>query len=380
MRAQDIAVKRGFTSIEGFRGLAALSVIGVHGATLFGGLVPRHGYLAVDFFFILSGIVMASSYDARLASGALTLRRFIAMRLIRLMPTIVLATLFAVLVHGAILIAGRGEGVTPFADLRSLGLSAALTLVLVPQPWVDGRNYYPLNGPFWSLGFELLVNIVFAACWRALHGIRLALLLAACAIGIVALTPADGSFAQGFAVEHGWLAACRAGFGFFAGVALVRIESRGPLRSNLAVLAGAAALAALFWAPVTIAYADAVAVLVLLPALAWLAMRFDPAGALARVAEALGKASYPVYALHVPLLLVTLAAMQIAGLRDLAPSAGAAIGFVCAVTAVGYGVDRWLDVPIRAWLKARLARSGAGRSGNKRDGAHFSGDIGAPSA
>lgn len=377
MGAYSVAVKRQFVAIEGLRGLAAISVIGVHAATLFGALVPAHGYLAVDFFFILSGIVMAASYDARFAEGALDLRRFTAMRLIRLMPTIAAATLIAALLSAAILMAGRGDGVIPFDSIGAIAVSAGLTMVLVPQPWVDGRNYYPLNGPFWSLAFELLVNIAFAAFWRWLHGARLIAVLAVLAAGVVLLTPAEGSFEQGFAIEHAALAACRAGFGFFAGVALARIESRLPVRSTAAVLAAAGTLVLLFWAPVAWFGFDTAVVLLLFPALAWMAMRFEPGPRAAKVALFLGKASYPVYALHMPLLLVTLAGLQIIGARDLAPSAGVALAFVIGVTAIGYAFDRLVDTPVRRWLTARWLRRAPARAAAPV--AHFSGDIGAPS-
>lgn len=377
MRGYSVAVKRQFVAIEGLRGLAAISVIGVHGATLFGAMVPAHGYLAVDFFFLLSGIVMAASYDARFAEGTLDLRRFAAMRLIRLMPTIAAATLIAALLNIAILATGRGDGVIPFASAGAITVSAGLTLVLVPQPWVDGRNYYPLNGPFWSLAFELLVNIAFAAFWRWLHGPRLIAVLAMLAAGVVLLTPGEGSFEQGFAIEHAALAACRAGFGFFAGVALARIDSRLPVRSTAMVLVAAAVLILLFWAPVAWFGFDTAVVLLLFPALAWMAMRFEPGLQAGTVALFLGKASYPVYALHMPLLLVTLAGLQIIGARDLAPSVSVALGFVIGVTVIGYAFDRLFDTPVRRWITVRWLRAVPAREAPSA--AHFSSDIGAPS-
>jgi peptidoglycan/LPS O-acetylase OafA/YrhL len=377
MRGHSVAVKRRFVAIEGLRGLAAISVIGVHAATLFGPLLPAHGYLAVDFFFILSGIVMAASYDARFADGTLDLRRFTAMRLIRLMPTIAAATLIAALLSVAILVTGRGGGVIPFESVGAIAVSAGLTLFLVPQPWVDGRNYYPLNGPFWSLAFELLVNIAFAAFWRWLHGLRLLAVLLALAAGVVLLIPVEGSFDQGFAIEHAALAACRAGFGFFAGVALARLESRLPIRSTAAVWVAAGALVLVFWAPVGQFGFDAAVVLLLFPALAWAAMRFEPGPRTGMVALFLGKASYPVYALHMPLLLVTLAGLQLIGARDLAPSAGVALAFVIGVTVLGYAFDRLFDTPVRQWLTARWLRPASAR--DAAPAPHFSGDIGASS-
>jgi hypothetical protein len=67
-----------------------------------------------------------------------------------------MASLFAIVVHGLIL-AARSDA-TPFHDYRSPALSGVLTTLLIPQ--IRTREFYPLNRPFWSLLFELPVNVV----------------------------------------------------------------------------------------------------------------------------------------------------------------------------------------------------------------------------
>ena len=59
--------------LDQLRGVAALLVLGYHIWTEFNvGPIFRRSYLAVDFFFMLSGFVMARTYEGKLRSGALS--------------------------------------------------------------------------------------------------------------------------------------------------------------------------------------------------------------------------------------------------------------------------------------------------------------------
>ena len=71
--------------LDGMRGIAALLVLTRH-TTEFWTFTLHHSYLAVDLFFLLSGFVLASSYDISLRDRVLSVRRFIFLRLIRLYP------------------------------------------------------------------------------------------------------------------------------------------------------------------------------------------------------------------------------------------------------------------------------------------------------
>src|SRR5690242_20549587 len=80
-----------FPALDGLRGVAALAVVVFHFMEMVIGnysqLFIGHGWLAVDFFFCLSGFVIGYAYDDRI--GAMGLRKFARVRLIRLHPMVV---------------------------------------------------------------------------------------------------------------------------------------------------------------------------------------------------------------------------------------------------------------------------------------------------
>jgi peptidoglycan/LPS O-acetylase OafA/YrhL len=81
-----------FIFLDGLRGVAAMSVGILHAGQIFNvDIIPRHGYLAVDFFFCLSGFVIAYAYEERLF-GQHSWGRFALLRVIRLYPMIVVGT------------------------------------------------------------------------------------------------------------------------------------------------------------------------------------------------------------------------------------------------------------------------------------------------
>ena len=146
--------KRHFIFLDGMRGIAALAVGWLHAATFFRlDFEPHHAALAVDFFFVLSGFVIAYAYDGKLKAG-MTFAEFAAKRLIRLYPLIFIGVLVGTLVS-------VGPAVLEEADLKrflALGFSA---LVLFPLGALLGMQPYPVNNPLWSLFFELIANGVY---------------------------------------------------------------------------------------------------------------------------------------------------------------------------------------------------------------------------
>ncbi len=146
--------------LDGLRGVAALVVIWYH---IFEGFATspldqhvNHGYLAIDFFFILSGFVIGYAYDDRWKQS-LTIRNFFKRRLIRLHPMVILG---AVLGATTFRVQGceKWDG-TP-VSVSMLMIALLLNLFLIPavpetSPEVRGNGeMYPLNGPSWSLFFE----------------------------------------------------------------------------------------------------------------------------------------------------------------------------------------------------------------------------------
>ena len=156
--------------LDGLRGVAALLVVWYHvfegyafaGGTLIEGI--NHGYLAVDFFFILSGFVIGYAYDDRWGKS-LTLKNFFKRRLIRLHPMVVMgAVLGAVtfMLQGSV----QWDGTHVATSLVMLALLCAMFFI----PAVPGAAYevrgngemFPLNGPSWSLFFEYIGNLLYA--------------------------------------------------------------------------------------------------------------------------------------------------------------------------------------------------------------------------
>ncbi len=129
--------------LDALRGVAALLVLWYHlHLSQHVGFYPFRGYLAVDFFFMLSGYVMARTYEGRMRGGLWFLRK----RFWRLWPTVTVGSLIGVV---AAIVAGA-------ADAPGFLLAATLNLLLVPILWAGAA--FPINTPIWSIFFELFAN------------------------------------------------------------------------------------------------------------------------------------------------------------------------------------------------------------------------------
>ena len=75
--------RRSFVTLDGLRGIAALAVVTRHAPYFRNPFFES--YLAVDFFFVLSGFVLAHAYGQRLR-GNLSILDFVKIRIVRLYP------------------------------------------------------------------------------------------------------------------------------------------------------------------------------------------------------------------------------------------------------------------------------------------------------
>ena len=151
--------------LDGLRGVAAIMVVWFHifeaYATSHLDQNINHGYLAVDFFFILSGFVIGYAYDDRW--GKMGIKEFIKRRVIRLHPMVVMGA-----VIGGIMFYFQGCSVWDVSTVTVLALFIAtfINALLIPAtPGTEVRGLgemYPLNGPSWSLFFEYIGNVLYA--------------------------------------------------------------------------------------------------------------------------------------------------------------------------------------------------------------------------
>ena len=305
--------------LDGLRGVAALLVVWYH---LFEAFATspvdqrfNHGYLAVDFFFLRSGVVIGYAYDERWGRG-LRMRDFIKRRLIRLHPMVVLGALLgaaAFFVQGSV--RWNGEPVS-----TGMVLAALLCGLLLIPAWpgagheVRGNGeMYPLNGPGWSLFFEYLGNLLYMLLLRRLPTRWLTLLVALTGAALAAFAIGDLSGYGHLGV--GWTLAgsnfpggmLRLLFAFPAGLLLARRFR--PVRIRGAFWLCSLSLAVLLAMPYVGSEQnhlfnglyDTLSTLLLFPLLLWLgASGHATDAATARICGFLGDISYPLYMVHYP--------------------------------------------------------------------------------
>ncbi len=336
-------VKPYYLALDGLRGVAAILVVAFHVGLTWNQPIVRGAYLAVDFFFILSGFVIAAAYDERLREG-MTSAAFIVRRLIRLWPLFALALLIAAPFEIArAFAAGAQQG---YASVESLGLSS----LMLPSPWLSPAHFlYPMNVPAWSLFCELVANIAYGVFGRWLTSRRLWVIVGLSLLMLALVARADGSFAGGDTSATLPMGLARAAFGFSTGLLLHRLHREGALKSSLwtivsaAVLVGALVLRPPGW------IGDFVVTVAVFPVLIALAARVNPQkGLVEDASRALGRASYAIYILHIPLLAWLSFAFHRAGFRLDTPAA-VTISLI-AVTLTALAADHFWDVPIRAVL------------------------------
>lgn len=342
-----------FAVLDGLRGLAALAVVVFHFMEF---VVPdythsfiAHAYLAVDFFFCLSGFVIASAYDtkmARLGVGAFLLRR-----LVRLHPLVLIGSVLG-------LVAFVGD---PFSHLYATygpRLTARMFLascLLVPYPLVPERyfNLFHLNPPTWSLFWEYVANLLYALWLVHVRPKTLGLLLivAAAALGYEAYQV--GNLAVGFSGDTFGGGAVRMAYSFLVGMAVYRAGGIIPTRLGFPVL-GTLLLLAFVVPFVTAAnwLVDPLLVLFYFPWLVAVGAGVQVSARWATFCRWSGELSYPLYMIHYPFLWLFLSYLE-----KEKPSFHTQVLLIPLGTLLllllAYLVLVGLDAPVRRYLRQR---------------------------
>jgi peptidoglycan/LPS O-acetylase OafA/YrhL len=327
-------VGRRYETLDGLRGVAAVGVMLYHVGSWTGRswLIP-HGYLAVDFFFCLSGFVLAHAYGRR----EIDWLGFMCQRLIRLWPLIALTMLV-----GATVIIEHRERVPGW-----LGLG----LLMIPRVWADDNGFsplFPLNPPAWSLFFELVVG----AAWFSIR--RLGVM--GHVLMVVLLIPVMAYVAHGMGgVLTGWdrgtfvISFLRTIFAFLLGWGCYRIQAFTALAVPAWVLAIVLlAILAFPWTSLNWLY-DFVCVSVAFPLMV-LAGRQDPDGFQGALCRVSGAISYPLYALHWLGWELMLRLFRAIGGKGY--PVGFALVAIPVVMAFAWAVLKFYDEPVRRRLKA----------------------------
>ena len=210
-----------FVTLDGLRGVAALAVVMFHGDPYFVPFAVSQGYLAVDFFFALSGFVLAYAYTQRLRQDMSTLT-FFQLRVVRLYPLYILGTAFgllSLLPH------------PPDWAFSEFPINLVAAVLFLPSP--GSIIFFPFNHPLWSLFHELVANLAFAALSRRLSGALLCGIVTISAVLLIEEARWWGTLDSSNGWENWGGGFIRVSFSFFAGILLYRIWQKRPAPVNL---------------------------------------------------------------------------------------------------------------------------------------------------
>ncbi|MGW1257858.1 acyltransferase family protein [Streptomyces sp. NPDC002513] len=341
---------KNYRTLDGIRGAAALCIVVLHSPRLFG-TAPEFLGMAVDLFFVLSGFVLAHAYDERIGQG-MTPLDFLRRRWARLYPLYALGLLLGV-IHAVLCILYHSP--TEPWSRRKLLITLPTALFMLPAP--TGEGLFPLNGPMWSIFFELLANLLWVSFWRPLQSAKILFgTVLTCGVLYSFALFHWGTAAVGltWSTFPGGLA--RVCFSFAAGLLVHRLRDRLRTPSVPPLLLMAALPALALFSPGLVT--QLLCVLLVFPLIVLLGASSEPStGSIRGCCDALGKASYCVYVLHRPLAALLYAAtLQFTGwrLEVLAPWGG--LVFLAALVAAGLVLTDRVETPARRWLTRRLAR------------------------
>lgn len=360
--------------LDGLRGVAALLVIWYHifeGYAFAGGGVittVNHGYLAVDFFFMLSGFVISYAYDDRWGKQ-LTLGGFLRRRLVRLHPMVMMGAVIGVIAYlfqGGVQWDGTPK---PYSAVMLALLLGMFLLPIVPGAAVDVRGngeMFPLNGPSWSLFFEYIGNIVYALVIRRLSNVALVvwtLLLGLLFVGYIVVDPTGyGNIGVGWTLDianfTGGL--LRMLFPFSLGMVLARHFR--PVKVKGAFWICSLVLVVLFHVP----YLEAVSgiplngvfefacIALVFPVLLWIGASGTTTDTFStRTCKFLGEISFPVYIVHYPLMYLFYSWLIERKLYSLDATWQVALAVMAGSVVLAYVCLKCYDEPVRKWLGKR---------------------------
>jgi len=359
--------KKHYPILDGLRGVAALIVVAfhlfeAHAASRFVQII-NHGYLAVDFFFVLSGFVIGYAYDDRW--NRMSTGDFFRRRLIRLHPMIAMA-----MIIGAIMFYFQAGAVFPnIADtplwLMLVVMVIGLTLLPVGQS-LDIRGWgemHPLNGPAWSLFYEYVANILYALFVRKFSKLVLGLCVfaAGCALVHFCVTGPKGDVIGGWSLapDQIRIGLTRLLYPFFAGLLLSRLVTVGRVRHSFllcsVIIAAALAMPRIggeqdLWMN---GLYEALCIVFVFPLVVYLGASGEvESGLSARMCGFLGDISYPIYIIHYPFVYTYMAWVS-ENKVTMAQGWPVAIATLALCVLLAWLCLKFYDIPLRRWLTAR---------------------------
>lgn len=382
-----LSSKPRFEILDGLRGVAAMIVVAFHLFETYSkgpsDQILNHGYLAVDFFFVLSGFVIGYAYDDRW--GKMNVWGFFKRRLIRLQPMVILGTLI-----GAFwFYFGGAPGFelvmqTPWWKLLLIVILGCLMFPTPPSMDIRGwQEINSLNGAAWSLMWEYVANILYALFVRRFNVIVLAVMVTVSAFLTIDLCLNLDTFGLlevrsyakytviggfGLTPDQIYIGICRLLYPFFGGLLLYRLGKCRIKLNRGGMTWCSVAVAATLVVPhlggedhewINGLYC-AVVILLIYPAVVAAGAGSPLRGRrTTAICKFLGMISYPLYITHYPMIYVQMNWAARHADAPLSTHIWVAVSIFIASIAVAYASVKVYDIPVRAWLSERfLYKSG----------------------
>ncbi|WP_375444939.1 acyltransferase family protein [uncultured Fibrella sp.] len=369
MNNNELSTKPHYQLLDGLRGVAAIIVVLFHLTEPLASShldnIINHGYLAVDFFYLLSGFVIGYAYDDRW--DKLTIGGFLRRRFERLQPLVVLG-----MTLGAIGFYFTDSAIWPLIHTVPLWKLIVVMLIgytLIPIPLsMDIRGWqemHPLNSVGWSLFFEYVANILYALGLRKLPNKALAcfVVLAGAVLLHFSVTNPNGDVTGGWTLnaDHMRIGITRTLFPFFAGLLLVRVSRPAYIKHaflwcsllvTVVLLMPRIGGAAHLWMN---GLYEAFCIILVFPLLVYI----GASGVMhtqreAKICQFLGRLSYPLYMTHYVLVYFYVAwVSNHKGVTIWQALPYALLTFSGAIM-LAYASLTLYDEPVRAWLRTRL--------------------------
>ena len=368
MNSDPLATKSHYAILDGLRGVAALMVVAFHlceaHATSYLDQKINHGYLAVDFFFLLSGFVIGYAYDDRWTK--LSIGGFIKRRLIRLQPMVVMG-----MIIGAVCFYFQDSTLWPMIKTvpywkMLMVMLIGCTVIPVP-PAMDIRGWqemHPLDGPAWTLFFEYIVNFLYGIGVRKFSKAALGVLVLLAAIALVhlAVTSPAGEVVGGWSLDPVQLhiGFARVMYPFFAGLLLFRMVRLTHIKN------------AFLWCSLLIitilaipriggsthlwmnGLYDSLSIILLFPLIVYMGASGEVTGKYAtRICKFLGDISFPIYITHYPFIYIYTAWVYDHKVPLQQGLPVALLVFLSCIL-VAYASLKLYDEPVRRWLARKV--------------------------
>lgn len=369
MTKNNLSTKPHYQILDGLRGVAAIIVVLFHLAEPLAGHrfenIINHGYLAVDFFFLLSGFVIGYAYDDRWTK--LSVGSFLRRRIERLQPLVVLG-----MTLGAVGFYFTDSAIWPLIHTIPVWKLIVVMLIgytVLPIPLsMDIRGWqemHPLNSVGWSLFFEYIANVLYALGIRKLSNKALSavVFLAGLVLLHFAVTNPNGDVAGGWTLnlEHMRIGIIRTIFPFFAGLLLSRVTKPTTYIKNAFLWCSLLLVVVLLMPRIggekylwMNGLYEAFCIIVIFPIIVFV----GASGMVANTTENtictfLGNLSYPLYMTHYVLVYFYVAwVSNQAGVKLWEALSFALLTFSGTII-LAYVSLKFYDEPVRAWLRNR---------------------------